>query len=107
MALDADPTIQYALASRSPGVKNWWPNLTQQAKDILPSDPYNTYTHTGLPPGPIANPGRASILASIYPLKTDDFYFLHIPHSHGHDVFSKTLAEQCANQVKYGYAPCQ
>lgn len=102
MALDADPTVQYTAGTP----QNWWPTLQTQARSVNPNDRYNTYTHLGLPPGPIANPGLLSIEAAIHPEPSKYFYFLHIPHSHGRDAFATTLAEQCANQLKYGYAPC-
>jgi UPF0755 protein len=96
MGLFADPTVQYAIGK--PG--NWWPSLTDQAKNIAPTSPYNTYTHPGLPPGPIANPGLASIQAAISP-QGDYLYFVAKNDGSGAHAFSKTLAEQTANQAKY------
>jgi UPF0755 protein len=103
--LDADPTVQYALASdlHAAGKQGpWWPVLTDKAANIEQSSPYNTYTHAGLPPSPIANPQLASIRAVVYPAHTNFMFFLHKPHSHGQSVFAVTLAEQTANQQKYG-----
>jgi UPF0755 protein len=96
MGLFADPTVQYAIGK--PG--NWWPALTDQAKNIAPDSPYNTYTHPGLPPGPIANPGLASIQAAISP-QGDYLYFVAKNDGSGTHAFGKTLAEQTANQAKY------
>jgi len=67
--LDADPTTQYALATSA----NWWPPLDLDPRTI--DDPYNTYVHEGLPPGPIANPGLSSISAVIYPADTPYLFF--------------------------------
>lgn len=99
MELGADPTIQYATGT----ARDWWPQLHTEARAIVPNSPYNTYTHKGLPPGPIANPGLASINAAVHPASTDFLFFLAIPHSHGRTVFARTYEEQLANQQKYGY----
>ena len=58
MLLQADPTVQYALGKHVARV---------YYKDLEVDSPYNTYKHKGLPPGPIASPGRASIEAALYP----------------------------------------
>lgn len=70
-------------------------------KDTRIPSPYNTYINKGLPPGPINNPGLNSILAAVYPKKTDYNYFLTDPET-GKTIFSKTLEEHEANKVKYG-----
>ena len=70
-------------------------------EDTQVDSPYNTYLNPGLPPGPISNPGIASIKAAIYPAKTDFNYFLNDPET-GKTVFSRTLEEHNANKVKYG-----
>jgi UPF0755 protein len=96
IALDADPTIQYALGqSRSPGI--WWfTGLTQDDYHSVVS-PYNTYLNPGLPPGPIANPGLSSIDAAIHPEKHDYYYFRASCAQDGTHRFAKTLEEQAAN----------
>ncbi|MGH2592752.1 MAG: endolytic transglycosylase MltG [Anaerolineae bacterium] len=96
MALDADPTIQYALGeSREPG--NWWPSLTIEDYQGIVL-PYNTYLNPGLPPGPIASAGLGSIRAVIYP-QTSDYYFFRASCSQdGTHQFAKTLEEQFANE---------
>ncbi|MGH2442243.1 MAG: endolytic transglycosylase MltG [Chloroflexota bacterium] len=99
MKLDADPSVQYSAGTP----KNWWPVLRTQAVNVNPQSTYNTYTHAGLPPGPIANPGLLSIQAAVNPQKSGYFYFLAIPNGHGHHVFATTLQQQIANQQKYGY----
>ena len=69
--------------------------------DTQTPSPYNTYLVKGLPPGPIDNPGMNSILAAIYPTKTDYNYFLSDPAT-GKTIFSRTLEEHAANKAKYG-----
>jgi len=99
VALDADPTIQYALGqSRSPGT--WWfIGLTQDDYHSVVS-PYNTYLNPGLPPGPIANPGLSSIEAAIHPEKHDYYYFRASCAQDGTHRFARTLEEQAANECK-------
>jgi len=76
MRLDADPTVQYAIGSSRDGT--WWPHITQAdyyGLDGVPNQSYSTYLNEGLPPGPIASPGLASIQAVLNPASTDYFYF--------------------------------
>jgi hypothetical protein len=61
--------------------------------------PYNTYEHTGLPPGPIGNPGEASLRAALHPAETDYLYF--VANTEGGHFFSATLAEHNRNVTKY------
>ncbi len=93
MTLDADPTVQYAMASASPG-SAWWPTLTQADYQAVVS-PYNTYLNTGLPPGPIANPGLASIKAVIAPQESDYLYFRACDSS-GYHQFSEDFETHLA-----------
>jgi UPF0755 protein len=95
MVLDADPTVQYAVGAPH----NWWPILVSGQEDAVSA--YNTYTHHGLPPTPICNPGLASIDAALHPARTKYLYFVAKGHT-GHHVFARTYAEQLANQQKYG-----
>ena len=67
MRLSSDPTVIY-------GIKNFDGNLTR--KHLKTATPYNTYLNKGLPPGPIANPGLASLEAALYPAETDYLYFV-------------------------------
>ncbi len=83
MALQADPTVQYAIALKTGQRK---PRLF--VKDYQFASPYNTYLHPGLPPGPINSPGRRSIEASLYPAKVPYLYFVAGPD--GRHVFSRT-----------------
>ncbi len=70
-------------------------------QDTKIDSPYNTYLHTGLPPGPISNPGLASILAAIYPTENEYNYFLSNIET-GKTVFSRTIEEHNLNKVKNG-----
>jgi UPF0755 protein len=91
--LQCDPTVVYALelAGQYTG--------TLEAREIPFDSPYNTYRHTGLPPGPIANPGEASLRAAMAPTKTDYLYF--VANTEGGHFFSKTLEEHNRNVAKY------
>jgi len=91
--LQCDPTVVYALelAGQYSG--------TLEAAEIPFDSPYNTYRHAGLPPGPIANPGEASLRAALSPTKTDYLYF--VADAEGGHFFSKTLAEHNRNVAKY------
>lgn len=91
--LQCDPTVQYALALQGTHEQDVKPT------DLLVSSPYNTYIHRGLPPGPIANPGRASIEAALSPAQTDYLYF--VANGEGGHFFSRTLAEHNRNVARY------
>jgi UPF0755 protein len=82
--LQADPTVLYALGG--PRAR-----LLYAAMDSVADHPYNTYTHAGLPPGPIGAPGIAALDAALSPAETDYYYF--VAHPDGTHVFSKTLAQ--------------
>lgn len=86
MKLDCDPTVAYA--SRLDG--RWRGTIYQS--DLESPNRYNTYKHPGLPPGPIANPGEASLKAALNPAETKDIYFVADPDGSGAHVFSETLA---------------
>ena len=91
--LQCDPTVQYSLALIGTHEQNVKP------ADLRVDSPYNTYTHRGLPPGPIANPGRASLEAAFSPAQTDDLYF--VANDAGGHFFSRTLAEHNRNVARY------
>jgi UPF0755 protein len=95
MKLDCDPTTIYAalLAGNYRGALH--------KSDLASGDPYNTYQHAGLPPGPIANPGAASIAAVLDPAHTDYLYFVARADGSGGHNFSATLAAHEANVEKY------
>lgn len=93
MKLDADPTVIYPITKGKPlGRRILRSELDAQ-------NGYNTYRMTGLPEGPIANPGRASIAAVLNPEKTDAIYF--VADGSGGHVFATTLAEHNANVAKW------
>jgi UPF0755 protein len=82
MLLEADPTVQYALGGHEARVFD---------KQLTVDSRYNTYKYKGLPPGPIASPGRASIIAALYPAQVPYKYFVAFPD--GHHEFRVDLAE--------------
>lgn len=93
MKLDADPTVIYPVTKGKPLGR-------RILKSELEADnPYNTYRIAGLPPGPIANPGKASIEAVLHPAQTKALYF--VADGSGGHVFAETLAEQNANVAKW------
>jgi UPF0755 protein len=87
--LQCDPTVQYALELTGRFERNIRP------ADLHIDSPYNTYEHRGLPPGPIANPGEASLRAAVFPATTDYLYF--VANAQGGHSFSRTLAEHNRN----------
>jgi UPF0755 protein len=93
MALQVDATIQYAKGRPD----KWWPRVTVDDYQSVDS-PYNTYRHSGFPPGPIANPGIESIKAAANPQKTDYMYYIH---SKGKIYPARTLKEHNQNIQKY------
>lgn len=92
MKLDADPTVRYALDKPAEE-----PLLY---KDLDVASPYNTYRRAGLPPGPIAAPGDASIQAVLYPAAHDYLYFVAKEDGTGEHYFARTLAEQTQNTTR-------
>jgi UPF0755 protein len=91
--LQCDPTVAYALELAGHPVK------VVHSKDLQIDSPYNTYRNPGLPPGPIANPGEASLRAALAPATTDYLYF--VANDSGGHFFSKTLAEHNRNVARY------
>ena len=93
IALDADPSIIYAelLAGTYQGALHH--------ADMSFTSPYNTYRNAGLPPGPIANPGRSALAAAMHPAQTDYYYF--VADAEGHHRFARSLEEHNKNVVAY------
>ena len=93
IALQCDPTVIYAL-ERTGQYKG-----TLTSADLQVDSPYNTYRYRGLPPGPIGNPGEASLRAALAPAETDYRYF--VANAHGGHFFAVTLAEHNRNVARY------
>jgi UPF0755 protein len=93
MALQCDPTVIYAL-QRS---RRYTGNLTRA--DLAFESPYKTYRYPGLPPGPIASPGRASLEAAVKPAAVDYLYF--VSRNDGSHVFARNLTEHNRNVRQY------
>jgi len=85
MKLQSDPTVIYGLGAKYDGEIH--------TRDLLTDTPYNTYTRGGLPPTPIALPGRESLLAAVQPDETGDLYFVASGLGDGAHHFSQTLGE--------------
>jgi UPF0755 protein len=93
MLLQTDPTVIYAM--RKAGTYDG--NIRR--KDLQIDSPYNTYKYAGLPPGPIASPGRESLRAVLYPAPVKDLYF--VSRNDGTHQFSETLAEHSRAVDRY------
>ena len=91
--LQCDPTVIYAMQDAGQY------NGTLTGADLHFPSPYNTYAHPGLPPGPIGNPGEASLRAALDPAKTDYLYF--VANTQGGHFFAATLAEHNRNVTRY------
>ena len=93
MKLDADPTVIYPVTKGKPLGRRI------RKSELHADNGYNTYRRAGLPDGPIANPGKASITAVLHPAKTNALYF--VADGTGGHVFASTLAEHQANVAKW------
>ncbi|MEW5736653.1 MAG: endolytic transglycosylase MltG [Thermodesulfobacteriota bacterium] len=82
MRLQSDPTVIY-------GIENFDGNITR--RHLTTPTPYNTYTIAGLPPGPIANPGKEALMAALYPAQSRYLFF--VSRGNGTHEFSRTLSE--------------
>jgi UPF0755 protein len=90
MPLEVDATIEYVFPEHHTVITR---------RDLEIDSPYNTYRHTGLPPTPIANPGKASIDAAFAPVHSQ--YLFYVYKGNGHHAFAKTLEEHNANVERY------
>jgi UPF0755 protein len=93
MGMQADPTVIYALRKRG----KYDGNIRRV--DLAIDSPYNTYKYRGLPPGPIAAPGRAALAAALSPAPATYLYF--VSRNDGSHVFAETLREHNANVQKF------
>jgi UPF0755 protein len=89
MRLEADPTVQYAIGEEK----------RLRFKDLNINSPYNTYRHRGLPPGPINNPGKSSMIAALYPEQHGYLYF--VATGTGGHYFAKTYSDHQKNIKQY------
>jgi len=90
MPLQVDATIEYTFTHHK---------TTISYADLASDSPYNTYKHPGLPPTPIANPGRPSLDAAFHPAPSDYLYYVYM--GNGRSAFARTLAEHNANVARY------
>ena len=90
MPLEVDATIEYIFPEHHPVITK---------NDLAIQSPYNTYLRTGLPPTPIANPGKGSLDAAFEPRASDYLYYVY--KGDGHHAFARTLAEHNANVQRY------
>jgi UPF0755 protein len=93
IALQADPSVIYGELLQG----TYTGALHHQ--DMQNNSPYNTYRHPGLPPGPIANPGRTSLEAALHPATSDYYYF--VSNGNGHHNFARNLEEHNKNVAKF------
>ncbi|AQP47148.1 hypothetical protein BW730_06085 [Tessaracoccus aquimaris] len=89
MMLQMDSTVHYAVGKSG--------KVTTTAEDRANPSPYNTYVHTGFPPGPISNPGETALAAALQPAATDALFFVTVNPSTGDTRFAATEEEHQAN----------
>jgi UPF0755 protein len=99
MPLMTDPSVIYGLE-----LDGRWRGAIYQS-DLKFDTPYNTYLHTGLPPGPVANPGLRSLRAAMEPAKTTYLYFVAAgANPQGRSLFASTIEEHERNVADYRHA---
>ena len=95
MYLQADPTVQYAMGYQTDSGQ-WWKTPVTLEEYSQVNSPYNTYLNPGLPPGPIANPGASSIIATLQPAQTNYLFFMGCGGEGAH-LFAEDFASHEAN----------
>ena len=93
MRLQTDPSVIYGLGERFDG--------DLRRRDLEADTPYNSYTRSGLPPTPIALPGRAALMAAVQPAATDALYFVATGKGDGRHYFANSLAAHNANVTRH------
>ena len=96
-ALDVDATVLYALG-RTSGAQT----VTQEDLHAAAGSPYDTYTHPGLPPGPISNPGKDAVDGCVAPQDRDKHYLFYFAGCDGHTHFATTEADFEAQEARFG-----
>lgn len=104
-ALQIDATVQYAISSARCRIRicDWWPRDLSKT-DLAFNSPYNTYKNKGLPPGPIDNPGKASLTAAVKPNQTKNWFYLHDAGGQVH--YAVTVEEHNQNICTYLKKDC-
>jgi peptidoglycan lytic transglycosylase G len=98
MTMSADPTVIYALDTARPKRRPYWAHgLSRRDLDVV--SPYNTYRKKGLPPGPIASPGKEALVAALYPADFDYRFF--VARGDGTHVFTASALQHLANVRRY------
>jgi UPF0755 protein len=92
MRLEADPTVQYAVGEHQR-------RLLRRHIEETAADPYNTYRHAGLPPGPIASPSAGALQATLHPAEHDFLFF--VARTDGSHVFTRSYAEHLREVARY------
>ncbi len=102
--LQADPTVSYGCRAHpsAPSCRGFRGRLARRHTQDA-ANPYNTYVHPGLPPGPICNPGLAAIVAARHPLETDEVYF--VARGDGTHAFARTLPDHERNVRRFRDTP--
>lgn len=100
MYLQADPTVQYAMGYQT-DTGQWWKTPVTLEEYSQVDSPYNTYLYDGIPPGPIANPGASSILATLQPEQTNYLFFMGCG-GEGRHLFAQDFETHEANVAACG-----